>query len=93
MPKNYTMPEKPKDYRRRLLKQLGDAVNSGGGCLFTRKRAVVFADDVCGEMPVVVRRIRHQEGTLKEAMVFDIGDGYTTEHIDNNSLGAIIQCL
>ncbi len=79
--------------RVELLSIIADAVRDSDGCLCLRKPVCVFVDDIYGEIPVIVRRLTSGTNGSQVRDAFDIGDGYTTDHLDNSQLRIILQTL
>ncbi len=78
--------------RIELLRMIADAVKTHDGCLCLSKPVCVFADDIFGEIPVTVRRIICC-GDNDAAENFDIGNGYTTEHLDEQQLLLLVEAI
>lgn len=79
--------------RIELLSIIADAVRDSDGCLCLQKPVCVFADDIYGEIPVIVRRLTSGTKDPQARDAFDIGDGYTTDHLDNSQLQVIVNTL
>lgn len=79
--------------RHEMIRRLSDAVGMHDGVVCLGKEVVVFADDIFGEVPVVVRAIRIQQGATGDLEEFDIGDGYSTIHLDNKELYKLVEAV
>lgn len=88
--KRKTNHDSGRSLRQNLLADIGDAVRRQGGCLRLSAPVTVFVDDIFGEIPITVRYIREHIPYAKE---FEIAEGYTTLHLDNNSLKELINTI
>lgn len=92
MKKNHTR-NNNLNIRRSILENLSKTVTKTGGSASLKHPVLVFADDVCGQIPIVVRRIGKLPTAPEQSDIFDIGEGYTTDHLDNQDLEAIAKAF
>lgn len=76
--------------RHELLNIIGDAVRDDNGCHVLHHPVRVFADDLFGEVPVIVRSVRIPDGAPVDTDDFDIGNGYTTSSLDMIQLRILV---
>lgn len=76
-----------------MLNILSGAIKDNDGSICLKKPVTVFADDVFGEIPVIVRIVKRYQINNENSMDFDIGQGYSTEHLDTRELTKIIENL
>jgi len=76
-----------------MLNILSGAIKDNDGSVCLKKPVTVFADDLFGEIPVIVRIVKRYQTDNENSMDFDIGHGYSTEHLDTRELTKIIESI
>lgn len=79
--------------RHEMLNMLSGVIKDNDGSVCLKKPVTVYADDIFGEIPVIVRIVKRYQTDNENYMDFDIGQGYSTEHLDTRELTKIIENL
>ena len=74
-----------------LFSMMENALREQDGSICLKEPVVVFVDEIFGELPLVVRILKHPDGSPKNYGIIEIGEGYTIDDISRNDVLKLVE--
>ena len=76
--------------RYQLLCEIVEAIRKAGGTVYFKTPLVMWADDIGGQVPLVVRRVSAITSGEDQMTGFEVGENYSDIHFDMQGLKELI---
>ena len=76
--------------RHQLLCEIVEAIRKAGGTVYFKTPLVMWADDIGGQVPLVVRRVSAITSGEDQMTGFEVGENYSDIHFDMQGLKELI---